>query len=148
MSPTEHSAGCYRFQCPLRWMFILIVICSVASLLYVQQKRIQTLESHIADLRSKSDRNKAVTTDKEQTFPDVSGTVLEVSKARADLVVISVGSDDGVRLGMKLDVFIPGQYRGKVEVLKVLPDKSLAQVMPDYSRDQILPNDQVATRLQ
>jgi hypothetical protein len=87
-----------------------------------------------------------VITGKEQIIPEVSGKVLRVSEQRGDLVEISVGSDDGVRVGMKLDVFVPGQYRGKVEVLKVLPDKSAAQVIPEYSKDKILPNDQVATR--
>jgi hypothetical protein len=119
-------------------------MCSAASLLHVQQQKIRTLETRIADLRSKPD----VITDKEQIIPDVSGTVLRVSEDRGELVEISVGSDDGVRVGMKLDVFVPGQYRGKIEVLKVLPDKSAAQVIPDYSRGQILPNDQVATRIQ
>jgi hypothetical protein len=91
---------------------------------------------------------KVAITDKGQAIPNVIGTVLRVSEERGDLVEISLGSDDGVRVGMKLDVFIPGQYRGKVEVRKVLPDKSAAQVLPDYSKDKILPNDQVATRLQ
>lgn len=65
-----------------------------------------------------------------------------------DLVELSLGSDDGVRVGHKLDVYrAGGAYLGRVEVMYTDPDQSVARILPEFRQGIIRKGDLVATRL-
>lgn len=79
--------------------------------------------------------------------PKLDGLVLAAS---ADgLVVISLGSDEGLRAGHLLDVFRPsnGQYLGRIEVTQTEPDRAVCRIIPEFKNGTILRNDRVATHL-
>lgn len=81
--------------------------------------------------------------------PKVDGTVLAVSSR--GLVEISLGADDGIQRGHKLDVYrnnaTTAKYVGRVEVLSTQPDKAVAKVLPEFRKGMIQREDRVATRL-
>lgn len=81
--------------------------------------------------------------------PRLDGVVL--ASSANGLVEISLGSDDGLLKGHKLDVFRrragESKYLGRIEVLQVLPDKAVAKILPEYRKGTIEREDRVATRL-
>jgi hypothetical protein len=76
--------------------------------------------------------------------PLVRGKVLAVS--RDDLVEISLGSDDGLRVGHTLEMFRGSTYLGKLEVLRVTSDRAVAKIVPGFKKGVIQKDDDVATR--
>lgn len=50
------------------------------------------------------------------------------------LVEVSIGSDDGVRAGTKLDVVRGDTYIGRVQVLRTDPDRAVARPIPDLMK--------------
>jgi len=83
------------------------------------------------------------------TPPLVEGVVLA---ARPDMVEISIGSDDGIRKGHKLElVRVSGgsrSYVGRIEVVQVFPDKAVCTILRDYQKSQVQRGDRVFSRLQ
>lgn len=83
--------------------------------------------------------------------PDfLNGIVLDVTP---DLVAISLGSDDGLRKGHKMEVYRSGgasgnTYVGRIEVSSVEPNKAICKILKDQQRNQFQRNDRVATKLQ
>jgi hypothetical protein len=75
--------------------------------------------------------------------PRLEGVVVAVNK---DLIEISVGSDEGLKVGHALDVYRGNTYLGRVVVRKAMPDRSVTQIIPDYSKGLIKTGDHVATR--
>lgn len=75
---------------------------------------------------------------------DVKGEIREVS---GDKVVISVGFDDGIRVGQELTVFTKTAFRGKVRIIKVDPDKAVGEILPDYSKGRMQRGDYVANKI-
>lgn len=71
-----------------------------------------------------------------------------------DNVEISIGSDDGLERGHKLDVFRMGatpattRYLGKIEIVDARPDKSIARIIPEFKQGIIQRSDRVASKLQ
>lgn len=61
-------------------------------------------------------------------------------------VVLSLGSDDGMRKGHKLDVHRGQKYLGKVQLTKTHPDRSIAVVLDDYRKGAIRSGDSVRTK--
>ncbi|TWT83491.1 Chromosome partition protein Smc [Planctomycetes bacterium CA13] len=78
--------------------------------------------------------------------PERNGTVLVINRPKK-LVEISIGYDDGLRKGHKLEVTRGGRYVGKLQVLQVEPDHAVASILPDYSQGIIQENDRVDTTL-
>jgi hypothetical protein len=76
---------------------------------------------------------------------DLHGKVLAVSAE--NLVEISIGSDDGLKIGNKLEVFRGSHYLGKIEVLRTDVDRAVGKILQDYKRGPIQKGDEVATRL-
>jgi len=76
---------------------------------------------------------------------DVRGKILAVNAE--NLVEVSIGSDDGLRAGAKLEVFRGSNYLGRVEVMKTDTDRSVAKILPEFKRGIIQKGDDVATRL-
>lgn len=76
--------------------------------------------------------------------PAVNGIVSGVSN---NLVEVSIGKDDGVRVGDKLDVYRGGQYVGRINITRSEDDKAVGEILPTYSRGFILKGDRVDSRL-
>ncbi|GIW92255.1 MAG: hypothetical protein KatS3mg110_0296 [Pirellulaceae bacterium] len=76
--------------------------------------------------------------------PKLDGIVMAVGTD--NLVEISLGSDDGLKVGHTLDVYRGTTYLGRIEVVRTLPSRSVAKILPEYRKGQIRTQDRVATR--
>ena len=69
------------------------------------------------------------------------------------VVMISVGSDDGVREGYEFTVYRGDRYLCKIRIDKAFPDQAAGEILPDSLRpdasadDTVQANDHVSTRL-
>ena len=81
------------------------------------------------------------------SLPPLEGDVTRVPSQ--DTVEISVGADDGVRKGLRFNVFRPsagGKYIGKIEVIKAdLGNLAVCRPINEYKLDQIQRGDHVKT---
>jgi len=68
-------------------------------------------------------------------------------RPEVNLVMLSVGSDDGVKKGYRFTVYRGEQYVGKVEVEKVFSDMSSARILTDWTKSQIKEGDDASTRV-
>ncbi|NQT13872.1 MAG: hypothetical protein HQ582_14050 [Planctomycetes bacterium] len=77
------------------------------------------------------------------------GVVLAVSDKGQ--VEISIGSDDGLSTGHRLEVYrregTAGMYVGRIEVLLTRPDRSICRVLSEFLQRPIRKGDRVATKL-
>ena len=84
------------------------------------------------------------------TPPRVEGLVLAMHGN--DLVEISIGSDDGLQKGHRLEVFrvdgVSNPYLGRIEIMRTEPDKSVAKIDPNYRKGAIQKGDRVASKLE
>ncbi len=87
-----------------------------------------------------------VVSDVNQLPPDVKGYVVAISDSK--LVEVSIGSDDGMKIGDKLEVYRDNMYLGRVVVRKTDVDRSVAEILPDYQKGIIRKGDRVATNIQ
>ena len=78
--------------------------------------------------------------------PPIDGRVPAVRRD-VNLVMLSVGTDDGVKPGFKFTVYREDRYIGKVEVEKVFSDMASARIIPDLTQDEISEGDSAATRI-
>lgn len=80
--------------------------------------------------------------------PQVDGVVLASSSD--GLIEISLGSDDGLARGHRLQVYRSVQgdarYLGEIEVLQTTPDKSVAKLSPRFAGVRLEKDDRVSTR--
>lgn len=76
--------------------------------------------------------------------PMLRGKVL--AAGRDDLVEISLGTDDGLRIGHTLEVFRGSKYLGRVEVLRTTTDRAVGKIVPGFKKGIIQKDDDVATR--
>jgi len=76
--------------------------------------------------------------------PKVEGIVTDVSTK--DLVEISIGADDGLKVGHTLDVCRGDQYLGRIVIKRTEPDRAVGQVMKELQRGQIKRGDRVTTK--
>jgi hypothetical protein len=76
--------------------------------------------------------------------PKVEGVVLEIGDR--DLIEISLGSDDGLKVGHTLDVYHGSQYLGQIVIRKTNPDRAVGQVRREMQRGQIKRGDRVTTK--
>jgi predicted nucleic acid-binding Zn-ribbon protein len=76
---------------------------------------------------------------------DLKGEVLAVNAKQQ--VVISVGKDDGLREGHRLDVYRTGQYLGKIQIQSVKDDQAVGQILTGYRKGYIQAGDKVAAKI-
>lgn len=81
----------------------------------------------------------------ESIAPPLDGIVTAVSDK--NLIEVSLGSDDGLRVGHRVEVFRDNNYLGSALVLKTDPDRAVAQVDEKSQRGLIKVRDRVATKL-
>ena len=77
--------------------------------------------------------------------PEVKGEILVVGKS--GLVEISLGSDDGLRQGLELDVTRGSQYLGRIRVRTTESDKAVCEILESYRKGAIQPGDKVDSKL-
>jgi multidrug efflux pump subunit AcrA (membrane-fusion protein) len=77
--------------------------------------------------------------------PKVEGIVMDVNAS--DLVEISLGHDDGLKMGHTLDVYRGDTYLGRIIIRKTAPDRAVGQVVKELKRGQIKKGDHVTTKL-
>jgi hypothetical protein len=76
--------------------------------------------------------------------PMVRGKVLAIN--RDDMVEISLGTDDGLRVGHTLEVFRGSKYLGRIELLHTTTDRAVGKIVPGFKKGIIQRDDDVATR--
>jgi cell division protein FtsL len=87
-------------------------------------------------------------TDPGSVVPIVEGEISKIErKAGGQLVEITIGADDGLKVGNTLEVFRGSKYLGRVEVIQTSPDKSVGRVDRSFQQGQIQEKDRVATRI-
>jgi hypothetical protein len=72
----------------------------------------------------------------------------EVSRVDGEnkFVAITLGSDDGLRKGHKLDVARGEKYLGRIQITTTHSDRSVGRVLPDYRKGAIRIGDRVRTK--
>ncbi len=73
------------------------------------------------------------------------GMVLAVG--RENMVEVSLGRDDGVKRNHEFDVHRGAQYLGKIRILQIQDDKSIAEIVPAFRRGPIQQGDKVAAKI-
>lgn len=82
--------------------------------------------------------------------PDVGGQV--ITAGGGGLIEISLGADDGLKKGDRLEVYRTGgaggsTYLGRVEVVEAVPERSVCKIIPEYQKGAIQKGDRVASKL-
>lgn len=62
-------------------------------------------------------------------------------------VEVSLGRDDGLRRGHKLEVFRTNKYLGRIEIVATEPDRAVGRIMKNYQQGAIQRDDYVASQL-
>jgi hypothetical protein len=81
-----------------------------------------------------------------ETVKPLDGYVTATSPS-VNIVMISIGSDDGVAVGHKFTVYRGDKYVGKVVVEKVFKDAAAARISSEMTVTSVLKGDKVSTRL-
>lgn len=76
--------------------------------------------------------------------PKVEGVVLQVSDK--DLLEISIGADDGLKVGHSLEVYRDNTYLGRIVIRRTAPDRAVGQLIKELQRGQIKRGDRVTTK--
>jgi len=100
----------------------------------------------LADLKRVVDRMGWEPSELVDSIPPVADGIVAAVGER-NLVEISIGSDDGLRVGHRLHVYRDNTYLGHAIVLKTDPDRSVAQIDKKTQRGAIQVRDQVTTTL-
>jgi hypothetical protein len=89
-------------------------------------------------------------TDISGTPPRVEGLVNAV--LGGGLTEISIGADQGLQKGHRLDVYrvapTGNKYVGRIEVLKTAPDKSVCKIIPSFQQSEVQKGDRVASKIE
>jgi hypothetical protein len=75
---------------------------------------------------------------------NVNGIISAVSRSQVEL---SIGMDDGVRVGQELDIYRGNKYVGRVRVIETRPESAVAAILTEYQQYPIQRGDNVASRL-
>lgn len=79
--------------------------------------------------------------------PERNGTVLVVDRPEK-VVEVSIGADDGLRPGHRLDVTRNGRYVTKLRVKFTEPDRAVGEILTDYNNLTIEKGDRVDTTIE
>lgn len=84
-------------------------------------------------------------------LPPAVGGEVTMAGGSGGLIEISLGSDDGLKKGDRLEVYRTGAagstYLGKVEVVEAVPERSVCKIIPEYQKGAIQKGDRVASKL-
>lgn len=76
--------------------------------------------------------------------PKLDGLVVEVGDG--GLFVISLGSDDGLRVGHEVDVYRTDRFVGKGKIIKTKTDLSAVRIDPNFKLDLVREGDYVTSK--
>ena len=79
--------------------------------------------------------------------PERNGNILQIDRP-SQLVLVSIGYDEGLRKGHFLEVTRNGRYMGKLKVRNTEPDRSVAEILEDYSEGILQEGDRVDTTIE
>jgi hypothetical protein len=115
------------------------------SFLAIANERKSQLEKQVANARLLL-RQSGLSVDSlpRDSVPAIDGVVTAVVD---DSIELSLGGDDGLQAGHELEVYRNDKYLGRVRVVSVKSDRSVAVVVPQFVRGVIQRGDRVATRL-
>ena len=83
----------------------------------------------------------------DDTPPPIDGVVTAVKRMKDTIYVeVTVGTDDGIRQGNKMEVYRGGQYLGQIEIVRTTPDRSVGRVDRSRQQGEIRARDRVETR--
>ena len=91
--------------------------------------------------------------DKNKDYSDVPPKVegLITATPGAGLVEISIGSDQGLLKGHRLEVYRTGggqsTYVGRIEVVSTAPDRSVCKIDPKFQNANMMVGDRVASKI-
>ncbi len=75
----------------------------------------------------------------------IKGLILAIG--RDNMVEISLGRDDGLKVNHELEVFRGAQYLGKIRILRIEDDKAIGVILKQYLKGLIQQGDKVAAKL-
>lgn len=114
-----------------------------------KEKLLQKSEKELSEakmiIKSVQDSGISITSAFQRTKP-MNGQVVAVSK-EVNIVMLSVGEDEGVAKGDKFTVYRGGQFIGQVVVEELYKDMSAARIIKDMTTKEIQKGDSVTTRL-
>jgi len=116
----------------------------------VEQERLESREDQLVEQTARMKRvltalGKSEYTPVDNVPPPLDGYVTAVN-AR-DMVVVNLGSDDGINVGNTLDVFRGDTYLGRIIIEETAPSRSAGKIMREYRRGLIKKGDYVSTKL-
>ncbi|MEM1305732.1 MAG: hypothetical protein AAGG46_12595, partial [Planctomycetota bacterium] len=112
-------------------------------------ERTETLMVDLARTRAVLEANGInPNTSVDDVTPVVDGFVSAVRRNGSQrLIEVTIGADDGLRVGHKVEVFRGRKYLGRAIIRKTDPDQAVAEIDPSYGINRIQEGDRVATRL-
>jgi hypothetical protein len=112
----------------------------------------ESLNNQVTDLQARTNimrrtlTKAGLTEDPDDVPPDgLRGKVLKVG--RDNLVEVSLGLDDGVKVDHEFEVYRGSTYLGKIRIVKTEDDKSIGIILPAYRRGLIQQGDNIAAKL-
>jgi hypothetical protein len=112
----------------------------------ILQERAQQMVAEISNMKRVMDAAGVdMNMDTNAVPPPLDGIVLAVGES--NLIEVSLGVDDGLRIGHRIEVYRDNTYLGHAIVLKTDPDRSVAQVDDKTQRGLIRVRDRVATKI-
>ena len=115
----------------------------------------QQLEDRNQQLMAQATRFKEVLTSKgidvneplDGAPPDRNGNILQIDRP-SQLVLVSIGYDEGLRKGHFLEVTRGGRFMGRLKVRNTEPDRAVAEILEDYSEGILQEGDRVDTTIE
>jgi len=77
--------------------------------------------------------------------PRLDGVITGVSQDK--FIEVSLGSDDGLRIGHQLIVFREGKFLGRAVVRKISSDRAVAELLAEFREGPVQRGDRVATKV-
>ena len=85
----------------------------------------------------------------DQNLPfQVKGAIQAVQEGPRGLVMITLGSDDGLKPGHQLNVARGDTYLGNIEVVTVEPHRAVCRVLPEFRQGTIKEGDDVVSKFE
>lgn len=110
------------------------------------QERLNQLTATLATYKQKLTANGiSPTAPPVDVPPMLKGVVTAVR--RGELIEVSIGADDGLRVGHTIEVYRGQTYLGRAEIVQTAPDRAVAKILKNYHKGVVQTGDQVATRL-
>jgi hypothetical protein len=79
--------------------------------------------------------------------PERNGNILQIDRP-SQLVLVSIGYDEGLRKGHLLEVTRGGRFMGRLKVRNTEPDRAVAEILTDYSEGILQEGDRVDTTIE